>query len=133
MTPRPVLELLAGLALGGCHMGTGVGSFAPAMHPGGVLVSVDSHDAAFRAELLAVSDTGLLLANDSGLVYAPYRAIRRATFEQLDDEISRGETPDRATRDRLRLISRFPQGVSPERLQALLARHHQDALRVLGP
>ncbi len=133
MTPRHGLGLLGALALGGCHVGTRVGSFAPATGPAGVHVTVDSRVASFDAELLAVSDTGLLLAGDSGLVFAPYRAIRRATFNQLDDEIYKGVPPDAAARERLRLTSRFPHGVSAERLHALLAAYHQDTLRVLGP
>lgn len=133
MTVIRGVALLGGLGLAGCHLGTGVGSFAPATHAGGVPVSVESRSARLDAELLSVSDTGLLLASDSGLVFAPYRAIRGATFGQVSEEISKGEAPHAATRERLRLISRFPQGVSAERVRALLAAYHQDSLRVLEP
>lgn len=128
---RTALLLLLSL-YSACHIGTSVNSFAPAMRPRGVEVEIHSRDDAFQAELLAVSDTGLLLARDSVLLFAPYQAIRQATFRQLDVVLEAGERPDSAGRETLRLVSRFPQGVPPERLQALLAAYHQDSLRVVG-
>ena len=116
-----------------CHIGTSVNSFAPAVRPHGVEVEMHSRNEVFQAEVLAVSDTGLLLARDSVLLFAPYGAIRQATFRQLDLVLEDGERPDSADRETLRLISRFPQGVPPERLQALLVAYHQDSLRVVGP
>lgn len=124
---------LAALALAACHLGTRASSFAPAVDPEGVSVSITSRGAALEAELLAVSDTGLLLLRDRTVVFARYTAIREATFQQVSDVIDRGVTPDPATRERLRLISRFPQGVSAQRLRALLAGYGQEWVEVLGP
>jgi hypothetical protein len=51
---------------------------------------------------------------------------------QFDAEYAiRYARPDTATLSRLRLRSRFPQGLTPELLARLLAAYHQDALTVL--
>jgi len=125
--------VLAVSVLAACRFGPRADSFVPATHPAGVEAALDGRDAAFSAELLAVSDTGLLLLRERTLVYAPYHAIRHATFRELSEEVVGGAPPDSAGRTRLRLVSRFPQGASPERLRSLLAAHHQDSLVVLKP
>lgn len=133
MIPRRVRTGLAALALTACHIGTRVSSFAPAIDPAGVPVAIASRTASFQAELLAVSDTGLLVLRNRTVVFARYSAIREATFQQLSDAIAGGVAPDAATRDRLRLISRFPAGVSADRLRALLRAYGQPAVDVLAP
>jgi hypothetical protein len=127
-----MLRVLALLACTACSIGTSVESFAPATQPRGILVSVQTRIESFDAELLAVSDTGLLLLRAPALVFARYTAIRLATFRQSSEVVGRAE-PDFATRDRLRLLSRFPQGVTAPGLQALLAGYHQDSVLVLQP
>lgn len=130
---RRALTALAMTMLAACSIGPRVSSFAPAVHPEGVEVELRSRTATFHAELLAVSDTGLLLLRDRALVFASYGAIQDATFQELSQEIWKGEPPDSTERRRLRLVSRFPQGVSAERLQALLTAYHQDSLANLEP
>lgn len=123
--------LLALSALVACSFGPRASSFAPATEPDGVTAEVQSRDTSFHAELLAVSDTGLLLLRGRTIVYAPYRVIRHASFDQLAVELPNGESPDSADRQQLRLVSRFPQGASAERVRALLAGYQQDSLVVL--
>jgi hypothetical protein len=127
-----MFRMLALLACTACTVGTNVESFAPATHPRGILVSVQTRVESFDAELLAVSDSGLLLLRPPALVFARYTAIRLATFRQSPEVVERA-APDSATRDRLRLLSRFPQGVTAAGLQALLAGYHQDSVLVLQP
>ena len=132
MTMRRLWGTLAPLALVACHVGTRASSFAPAVDPEGVSAQIVTHAGTFDAELLAVSDTGLLLLRNRTLVLARYAVIREATFQQVAETVERGVAPDSATRERLRLISRFPQGVSRERLRALLAAYGQPAVEVLA-
>jgi len=131
MTMRRLAGLTA-LALVGCHVGTRASSFAPAIDPEGVSAQIVTHAGTFEAELLAVSDTALLLLRNRTVVLASYAVIREATFQQVSEAVERGVAPDSATRKRLRLISRFPQGVSREQLRALLAAYGQPAVDVLA-
>lgn len=132
MTMRRLGAALAALALVACHVGTRASSFAPAVNPEGVTAQVVTHAGTFEAELLAVSDTALLLLRNRTLVLARYAVIREATFQQVAETVERGVAPDSAARERLRLISRFPQGISRERLRALLAAYGQPAVEVLA-
>ena len=131
MTTRRIGAGLAALALVACHVGTRASSFAPAIDPEGVSARIVTHAATFEAELLAVSDTALLLLRNRTVVLARYAVIREATFQQVSETVERGVAPDSTTRERLRLISRFPQGVSREQLRALLAAYGQPAVDVL--
>lgn len=126
-----VSALLMVSALLACSIGPRANSFAPATGPEGVTADVQSRDTSFRAELLVLSDTGLLLLRGRTVVYAPYGAIRHASFDQLNIELNDGEPPDAKEGQRLRLLSRFPQGASAARIRALLAAYHQDSVVVL--
>ncbi len=130
MTMRRLGAGLVALALVACHVGTRASSFAPAIDPEGVSAQIVTHAETFEAELLAVSDTALL--RNRTVVLARYAVIREATFQQVSEAVERGVAPDSATRERLRLISRFPQGVSREQLRALLAVYGQPAVDVLA-
>ncbi len=130
---RRVGTSLATLAFAACHFGPRVSSFAPAVDPEGVSVEIVSHGAPFQAELLAVSDTGLLVLRNRTVVFVRYAIIREATFEHVSDAVGQEVAPDPATRERLRLISRFPQGMSAERLRLLLVGYGQKAVDVLAP
>jgi hypothetical protein len=132
MTMRRLGATLAAVALVACHVGTRASSFAPAIDPEGVFAQIVTHGETFEAELLAVSDTSLLLLRSRTVVLASYAVIREATFQQVPGTVERGVAPDSATRERLRLISRFPQGVSREQLRTLLAAYGQSALDVLA-
>jgi hypothetical protein len=125
-------RMLALLACTACSVGTSVESFAPATQPRGILLSVRTTDENFDAELLAVSDTGLLLLRPPTLVFARYAAISLATSRQSSEVVERA-APDSATRERLRLLSRFPQGVTAAGLRALLTAYRQDSLVALKP
>ena len=132
MTMRSFGAALAALALVACHVGTRAASFAPAIDPEGVSAQIVTATGTFEAELLAVSDTAFLLLRNRTVVLARYVVIREATFQQVSEAVERGVAPESATRERLRLISRFPQGVSREQLRALLAAYGQPAVDVLA-
>ncbi len=122
-------------AVTACSLGTRVSSFDPATGPQGVFGTISTRDTTLRAEVLAVSDTALIVVRAGNVELVSYAAITYASFAQLGSsyDIENGHPPDAATLERLRLLSRFPQGVTPELLRQLLAAYHDDSLRVRPP
>ena len=134
------IVLLAALA-GGCTYGMTAQKFRPAHDPHGIEATVTTSNGPFAGELIEIRETGLVLhteirasagtgASQHRLRLVPYGAIRSARFEQLGSgpSISDGRTPSDKTRERLRLLSRFPQGLSPELLSQLLKEYGQTEL-----
>ena len=80
----------------------------------------------FSGELLAVRDSTLLLLrdDDAHVVEVPIGAIRSASFRQHGTLIDDGKIR-RSDREKLRLMSRFPGGVSPELETRLLSAYGQ--------
>ena len=131
----PAILLISTLALGGCHFGTRAQTFGPAQGPEGVHTGITTMGAGWiSGELLEVQDTALLVLSDERLVLVPFDLMRSAQFDEMgsDTTISDQEAPSIAARERLRLVSRFPQGVTAELLEELLAAYGQDeVLRVV--
>jgi hypothetical protein len=141
--------LLLASSLPACHVGIGVDRFAPAQRPEGIAATLwlDGRRT-LAGELLEASDAGLLLLSDRGpqadggrppaegappkarVVSVPYAAIRKATFAQLFFEARGAWHPRRET---LRRVSRFPQGLTPELRERLLAAHGQAAPEEMLP
>jgi hypothetical protein len=118
--------------------------FVPARGPEGIRSTVSTDRARFEGELLAVRDDALLLLasaaasgggtpapqNASPMVrLIPFTAIASAQFHQLGSrfEIRGGRSPSPRVRERLRRVSRFPQGMSPAIEADLLKAHGQSA------
>jgi hypothetical protein len=113
-----------------------VKTFAPVREPRGLLAQVSRGRERFNAELLAVTDTALLMLNTNArqVVLVPYHATTRVLFPQLPTlSLRRGNEPSPEERERLRLWSRFPPGVSAALLSQLLSAYSQDSLQVLRP
>ena len=130
--------LLPGLlVVSACALGPRTKTFAPVRRPAGALADVSRGNAAFKAELLAVTDTALLMLNTRArqIVLVPYTATTEVQFSQLPDAFTLhgGRVPPPELRDRLRLWSRFPPGVTAELLHQLLAAYGQNSLEVLPP
>jgi hypothetical protein len=125
------------LLVAGCTIGPRVRTFAPAREPRGLVAQVSRGQRRFDAELLAVTDTALLMLDPRAgrILLVPFNATTRVRFPQLPGEylLRRGNEPSPDQRERLRLLSRFPPGVDAELLSRLLAAYGQDSLRVLPP
>ena len=80
----------------------------------------------FSGELLAVRDSTLLVLreDDAHVVEVPIRAIRSGLFQQHGTLIDGGKI-ERTNREKLRLMSRFPGGLSLELEARLLAAYGQ--------
>ena len=106
------------LVLAGCTIGSPARNYEPAKGPAGAIVDLRLADKSrITGELLAVEEGALLVRQDSQLIRISLSHVRRGSAPKVsfDRNLQGG------TRDRLRLISRYPQGVAPE-LEGQLAR-----------
>jgi hypothetical protein len=116
-------------------------TYPPAHGPRGVSVSVTAGQRQFSGELLEVRDSGLVILaapsvtlrssspaaggassqahEQRTLRFVPYGEILSSEVDRTSSRfaIKDRRTPDRNVRERLRLLSRFPQGLNPELLQ----------------
>ena len=146
MNPLPIVTLLFLHGVAACTVGVEVQEFRPAQGPAGIhstailqrrLVPGDE----LTGELLAVGADGLVLMLDRplatadgnvSLVRVPLWMLRRIKLEQMGNFLieSEGRERDEQKLDRLRLVSRYPQGLT-ERIEAeVLARIGQDAVYI---
>lgn len=74
-------------------------------------------------------------ARQRQIVLLPFANVVRARFDKVGSggSFSDRKPPSAAAREKLRLVSRFPQGLAPEYLQRLLAAEGQTEVRRLGP
>jgi hypothetical protein len=79
-----------------------------------------------RGELLAVEERALLILQDRELTRVMFQRIRSG---RAPDGGFRGRVMTGDVRERLRLISRYPQGVSPELEARLLQAYGTTAVR----
>jgi len=125
------------LVLSACSTGTRIKTFAPARGPQGVTTTVTRGRATFSAELLAATDTALLVFKPTTVhvVLVPYGAASRVAFSGLPVSytLRQGRSPSATTLEQLRLWSRFPSGVDAALLRRLLSAYGQETLEVLAP
>lgn len=147
MNVQPAGLVLIGLSIAGCAtVGVEVDEFKPAQGPQGVHMElklngdiVDGNS--IEGELLAVRADGVVLnvlnhtdkAEPSArLVWVPFRMMNKARLEQMGSVRikSQGQAMDEKNLNKLRLVARFPQGLSDELLATLLAESGQAQIEV---
>ena len=104
--------------------------------PRGAAVVIELGRQSVRGELLAVGDSGLYVIREGPatsaagqLVLVRYGAMRRVAETAFGNSWhTDGAAPDAAIREKLRLVSRFPQGLSPELARRLLDLARQSAM-----
>lgn len=121
------------LACVGCSLGPRVKSDTVAQGPRGVVVRVNTTFRALTGELLAIDDSAVTVLVESQVWRAPYASVRRITARGQGTIQVEGRALPEARRERLRLRSRFPQGIDAELLTALLAAYRQDSVLVAWP
>jgi len=131
MKPTAIIALSA-LALA-CHIGPQASDIEVAHEPGGARTKITARSGTvFDGELLAVADTGLLVLWSRQVSYMPYAQTSTLTTPMITLTVAT-RPPSPADRARLRLMSRFPQGLTPDLEARLLAALHQRAVVVLAP
>jgi len=125
-----ILVVVCGIVATACSYGTRLADFPPAQHPNGVSVKVTTSRGEMAGELIEMRESGLVfLTFASGkLRLVPYVEIRSAKFEQVGSLVGGGRPPSSQNHQRLRLLSRFPQGMSPDILHKLLQAAGQSEL-----
>lgn len=138
--------LLFLLATAACSTSVAVKDFKPAQHPQGIQMElllngnvIDGNK--IDGELLAVRGDGVLLnvadypgstLSGNTVVLIPFWMMDTAKLEQMGRAKveSQGEEKNKLYLDRLRLLSRFPQGLSDDLLAELLQRVGQEEVEV---
>jgi len=130
MTPFRTGVALSLLAFSACVIGKSGKDLAIAAIPGGAQATVVSRGGAISGELVAVRDDGVVLSAQKQLSFFPFASLGGLTIGQMKDDyrLSPGERPSREKLDRLRLVSHFPQGLTPEVERQLLAQLGQAAI-----
>ena len=118
---------------GGCAYGMTAEKLTPAHEPAGVTVRISTDQRHLSGELIELRDDGLLLVSDKIVRFVPYTSIASAQFDQTKDKIDGHQAPSSARFERLRLLSRYPQGIGPDLLRELLRAYGQDELKGIEP
>jgi hypothetical protein len=117
-----------------CQFGTRVGTLTVAHEPTGTAARITLRSGTVvNGELLAVGDTDITMLWSDSVWSMPYARARTMIFTGVPVTLNNGHGPTPTERDRLRLASRFPQGLSPDLEARLLAAHHQTALIGFAP
>ncbi len=147
--------LLLSMLLNGCQLGPRIDEFEQARRPEGITTTIElrsgfNERGRLEGELLEVQEHGLLLNareihNGGGverrLVFVPFVAMADIDLDQLNrkvlddyDEETQEDVSTRRVyqRDQLRLLSRFPQGLSAPLLERLLEAQGQSAVDVIS-
>lgn len=123
MMRSPRLGLIALLLLAACSVGGKVKNYGPANSPAGASVTLElTGKRILSGELLAMEDSSLVLQAAGELHRVRLVLIKSGKAPKLRFSGSRLE-PE--ARERLRLISRYPQGISPELKSRLLQAYGQ--------
>ena len=109
-----------------CYVGPSTRTFAPAHGPDGIEADLRLEGARVRGELLEVQDTALVLLRINRVVLVPLAAIRVGSFSQRGVLVEDGYVA-RGALAQLRLVSRFPAGLTPKLRARLLAAYGQTA------
>ena len=111
------------MLLAGCTVGSKVKNYPPAQAPAGATLELElAGQRALTGELLAVADSALLVQSGGRLHRVRVALIRLGNGPRVSFT---GATLEPEVRERLRLISRYPQGVSPELQSRLLQAYGQ--------
>jgi len=126
--PASPRSLSALLLLAACSVGTTGRSYAPAKGPAGAAVSLDlAGRREVSGELLAVEEATLLVLQEQQLIRVAVTLIESGKAPKVSFKGWTG-----ATRERLRLISRYPQGVSPELEARLVEAYGVSSVREIS-
>jgi hypothetical protein len=123
MRAQTHLLLVAALVAGGCikTVGKGPEAFPVANSPAGVAAGVSVRSGGMIVgELLEVRDTALVLLRGTEVVLVPNVLILNVRF-QGSNLRTQSVTPAEFVGSGLRLLARYPSGISPTVMAALLS------------
>lgn len=127
-----VLAVALGMLAAGCHVGPDVASYPPASSPRGAVGKFEVGRTTFEAELLAVRDSSFVVLRDRQVVEVPFAGVTSSSFPHVSIRVSSEARPSAEELAKLRILSRFPQGLSAELERKLLDAYGQTAPVVLS-
>jgi len=128
---RSILLSVTVLWAAACYHGPSLQKFEPAHAPDGIDADLRLAHARVHGELLAVEDTALIVLSERNkVVLVPFRKVKTGDFRDLGPLLGDGK-PSQDTVERLRLVSRFPAGLTPELRGRLLAAYGQTEVEVV--
>jgi hypothetical protein len=113
----------------GCYTGPSAGHFRPAVSGHGVDTHLHVGRKRIDGELLELRDSAYVVVNGDGISLVPFAIVDAASFDGLGSYS--GGAPGAEWAQRLRLVSRFPQGMPDRAIAMLLGAAHQSELRVV--
>jgi hypothetical protein len=119
---RQCIPVLLAL-VAGCHTSPSPESYDLARRPNGIHGTLESRAGrSIAGELLEVRDSAFVMLVGDRVTIVPYRAIANASFDHQDWAAFQTltPTPSAEARERIRWDSRFPYGMRPPALAALL-------------
>jgi hypothetical protein len=136
--PRAAAIGALAILAAGCTVGGNAAEWPVAHRPEGVTVSaITRGGSTVQMELLSVEDTALVLygtatSGAQRVVRLPLRQLLELDVTSPSIHVSTTESISPRDLSRLRRVSRFPQGLSPEVLARLLAASQQDSVMTVG-
>ena len=138
---RHTVLVSALLALAACHVGPQGEQTDIGRQPYGAMIDVEigarGEKTRRQGELLEVRDDGLVILMDTEadaaerMALIPWARIKRASASELPGiavRTSQGDSQRKASIEKLRNVSRFPQGLTPDLANQLLAHYGQTTL-----
>jgi hypothetical protein len=124
---RALAVAVAVLGIGACHAGLSAKRFIDTSGPEGIQVNVELGHGRLLGELLEVQDSALLVLRltPEQVVSVPLRGIRTAVYYKRGLFMYRGAFVDEPRAVEARLLSRYPNGLTPALRAALLASYGQ--------
>ena len=122
-----VTALIAVSLVTSCRFGPKLEDMHLARSPRGTTMQVTTVGRAVSGELLAVTDSGLVVLEGRRMVTIPFVEIRDARSSELGGgyRFSGQKRPNAGSIARLRRVSHFPQGITPEIQARLVTLYEQ--------
>lgn len=132
--------------LSACHVGPLIDQIHAAREPGGACVLIEiaqwgtQKKQKYEGELLEVRDDGLVVAlqsdsiRDTHIAFVPWNIVYRVkatTLPGIQSTTPQTERRREIAIKEFRIVSRYPQGLSPELLDRLLASFDQKAMDIV--
>lgn len=114
----------------GCTFGRSGKDLVVATGPGGATISAAVPQGTVTGELVTLREHGLIVRSGTQLRFLPYGIITRLTVSELgpDYAVSAQGGMTAQKKAKLRLVSRFPQGMTPQVEREFLAKLGQSAI-----
>lgn len=130
MTMLRVVAAISIVMVSACTIGKSAKDFDIAVVPRGTLVRVSSGSAQYTGELVVVRDNGLVVAGGGRMILFPFGSMNGMVATELGNayRLAPREKPSGEKLERLRLVSRFPQGMNADVERRFLAVLKQDAI-----